>query len=67
MVKATDAAGNVGVSCSTVVVPKSQSKADLDAVNAMAAAAKAYAQSNGGAPPPGYVVTGDGPTIGPKQ
>jgi hypothetical protein len=66
VVKVTDAAGNVGFACSTVVVPKSQSQANKDAVNAQAAAAKAYFQANG-APPSGYFVVGDGPVIGPKQ
>jgi len=66
VVKATDAAGNVGFACSTVVVPKSQSQSDRNAVNAQAAAAKAYFQANG-APPSGYFVVGDGPVIGPKQ
>jgi hypothetical protein len=67
VVKVTDAAGNISVTCATVVVPKSNSKADLNAVNAAAAAAKAYALSHSGTPPPGYFVIGDGPIIGPKQ
>ena len=29
--------------------------------------AAAFAESNGGTPPPGYVISGDGPVIGPKQ
>jgi hypothetical protein len=53
--------------CTTVVVPKSQSAADINSVNAQAAAAKNYCEVNGGAPPPGYFVIGDGPIIGPKQ
>ena len=65
--KATDASGNVAASCNTVVVPKSQSKKDQDAVNAQAAAAKAYCLAHTGAPPPGYFVIGDGPVVGPKQ
>jgi hypothetical protein len=65
--KATDASGNVAASCNTVVVPKSQSKKDQDAVNAQAAAAKAYCFAHNGAPPPGYFVVGDGPVVGPKQ
>jgi hypothetical protein len=40
---------------------------DQDAVNAQAAAAKAYCLAHNGAPPPGYFVIGDGPVIGPKQ
>jgi len=66
VVKATDAAGNVSVTAATVVVPKSNGKSG-DAVNAQAAAAKAYALSHSGAPPPGYFVIGDGPIVGPKQ
>jgi hypothetical protein len=67
VVKATDDAGNVGVACVTVVVPKSQSQADVQAVNAQAASARSYCLANNGAPPPGYFVIGDGPVIGPKQ
>jgi hypothetical protein len=67
VVKVTDAAGNVSVTVATVVVPKSNSKSAGDAVNAQAAAARAYALSHAGAPPPGYFVIGDGPIIGPKQ
>lgn len=64
---ATDAVGNVGSTCCTVVVPHSKSKRDIDSVNAQAAAATAFCQSHNGAAPPGYVVIGDGPVIGPKQ
>jgi len=53
--------------CTTVVVPKSQSAANINSVNAQAAAAKNYCEFNGGAPPPGYFVIGDGPIIGNKQ
>jgi len=67
VVKVTDAAGNVSVTVATVVVPKSNSSAAGNAVNAQAAAAATYALANGGAPPPGYFVIGDGPIIGPKQ
>ena len=67
VVKATDMAGNVGVCCTTVVVPHDQKAASLASVQAQAAAAKAFCQANGGAPPPGYFVIGDGPVIGPKQ
>jgi hypothetical protein len=67
VVTATDAAGNLGVSCSTVVVPQSQSNAAINAVDAAAAAARTFCAANNGAPPPGYVVVGDGPVIGPKQ
>ena len=67
VVKVTDAAGNVSVTVATVVVPRSNSKSAADAVNAQAAAARAFALSHAGAPPPGYFVIGDGPIIGPKQ
>jgi hypothetical protein len=36
-------------------------------VNALAGAAKAFADANGGAPPQGYFVIGNGPVIGSKQ
>jgi hypothetical protein len=67
LVEASDSLGNVAASCNTVVVPKSQSKKDQDAVNAQAAAAKAYCLAHSGTPPPGYFVIGVGPVIGPKQ
>jgi uncharacterized repeat protein (TIGR01451 family) len=51
----------------TVVVPKSSSQANVNAVNAEAAAAKAFADSHNGAAPAGYFVIGDGPIIGNKQ
>jgi len=67
VVKSTDATGTVASSCNTVVVPHSQSKKDKDAVDAKAAAAKAYCQQHSGASPSGYFVVGDGPIIGSKQ
>jgi hypothetical protein len=51
----------------TVVVPKSNSPANVNAVNAEAANAKAFADSHNGAAPAGYFVIGDGPIIGNKQ
>jgi hypothetical protein len=54
------------VSCCTVVVPKSNSPANISSVNSQAAAACAYFQANG-VPPAGYFTIGDGPVIGPKQ
>jgi uncharacterized repeat protein (TIGR01451 family) len=51
----------------TVVVPKSSKQANIDAVIAEAAAAKAYADANNGTAPAGYFVIGDGPIIGNKQ
>jgi hypothetical protein len=64
---ASDSAGNIGASCCTVVVPHSTDAAEIAAVNAQAVAAMAYCAASNGAPPPGYVVVGDGPVIGPKQ
>lgn len=67
VVKATDAAGQTSFATFTVVVPKSSSPANVASVNAQAAAAKAFADANLGAPPAGYFVIGDGPIIGNKQ
>jgi hypothetical protein len=67
VVKATDAAGQTGFATLTVVVSKSNSPANTSAVLAEAAAAKAFADANNGAPPAGYFVIGDGPIIGDKQ
>ncbi|HEX6184409.1 MAG TPA: cadherin-like domain-containing protein [Pyrinomonadaceae bacterium] len=66
-IKATDQSNNTSYSYCTVVVPKSQSKADLSAVNAQAAAAVAAFVANGNNPPAGYFLVGDGPVVGPKQ
>jgi CSLREA domain-containing protein len=66
-IKATDTANNVSYSYCTVVVPHSQSKASLSAVNAQAASAVAAFVGNGNNPPAGFFLVGDGPTIGPKQ
>jgi FtsP/CotA-like multicopper oxidase with cupredoxin domain len=66
VITATDAAGNTKTACHTVVVPKSPSQAHIASVNAQAAAAQAYCILHG-TPPPGFVVIGDGPVIGPKQ
>lgn len=67
VVKATDAAGNVGTCCRTVVVAHDQSPRSLAEVQAQAQSAQAFCQANGGAPPPGYFIIGDGPVVGPKQ
>ena len=67
IVAATDAGGGTGFDTVTVVVPKSQSAADLAAIAAAAAGAKAFADANNGAPPAGYTLVGDGPIVGPKQ
>ena len=67
IITATDSSGNISRNYQTVVVPKSNKQANIDSVNAQAAAAVTYASSNGGSPPPGYFVIGDGLIIGPKQ
>src|SRR5262245_12719161 len=67
VVKATDTAGGTGFGTATVVVPKSSSAADIASVNALADAARSFADANNGNPPAGYFVVGDGPMKGPKQ
>jgi hypothetical protein len=66
VVTATDGSSNVSHQCLTAVVPKSQSAANVAAVNAEAAAASGPCQSTG-LPPAGWFVVGDGPVVGPKQ
>ena len=66
-IKATDTSNNSSYSYCTVVVPRSQSKADLNSVNAQAAAAVAAFVTGGNNPPAGFFLVGDGPVIGPKQ
>ncbi|HSP16619.1 MAG TPA: hypothetical protein VLV78_17875 [Thermoanaerobaculia bacterium] len=66
VVTAADAFANTSHDCLTVVVPKSQSSADLDAVNQQPNAARTQCMASG-MPPPGYFVVGDGPVRGPKQ
>jgi hypothetical protein len=67
VITATDSSGNISRNYQTVVVPKSNKQANVDSVNAQAAAAVSYAHSHAGSPPSGYFVIGDGPIIGPKQ
>ncbi|RKI51147.1 DUF11 domain-containing protein [Corallococcus sp. AB004] len=69
ILKATDAGGKEGVSVETVVVPRNQCPADMNSVNNQAAAARAYALTHNGKPPPGYFAIGEpgAPVIGPKQ
>jgi uncharacterized repeat protein (TIGR01451 family) len=67
VVRSTDGAGSSGFATVTVVVPKSSSAANVNSVNAQAAAAKAFADANNGAAPAGYFAIGDGPIIGNKQ
>ena len=66
VVIATDAAGNVGFDCCTVVVPHSKSKKDIADVDDQAAVAEFFCLEFG-EEPPGFVEVGDGPIIGPKQ
>jgi hypothetical protein len=63
---ATDALGNTGFACCTVVVAHDSSRRSIASVNAQAAAAEAFCRANGTAPPEFFVI-GDGPVIGPKQ
>ncbi|HEY5884521.1 MAG TPA: DNA/RNA non-specific endonuclease, partial [Pyrinomonadaceae bacterium] len=67
VVTATDGSGGTDRSYHTVVVPKNNKQANINAVIAEAAAAQAFAEANGGTPPAGYFVIGDGAIIGPKQ
>ena len=55
VVTAADACGNIGVCCTTVVVPATGSQASLNAVNAQAAAAQAQC-SPAGAPSTPYQI-----------
>lgn len=66
IVTATDNVGNITRAVHTVVVPKNNKPANVAAVEAQAATAKAFAEANG-VPPPSYFVVGDGLIIGPKQ
>jgi hypothetical protein len=66
IVTATDAAGNVSRCCRTVTVAHDQTKASVASVASQAAAARAYCEQHGTAPP-GYFVIGDGQIIGTLQ
>jgi hypothetical protein len=66
IVTAIDPSLNTSRRCVTVVVPKSTSTSDVNAVNAEAAAAASQCQATG-FPPAGYFVVGDGPVVGPQQ
>ncbi len=63
---ATDRAGNTATQCSTVTVPKSNSKAGRDSVLAQAAAARAHCALNGSAPS-GFHLVGEGYVARPNQ
>lgn len=60
-VTATDPSLNTSHKCLAVVVPKSLSAANVNAINAQASAAAAACTASG------LFTVGDGPTIGPKQ
>ncbi len=66
VITATDTHGNKTIAGQTVVVPKDQSAKSATSINAQATATRNYLLLNG-VPPPGYVIVGDGPTLGPKQ
>jgi hypothetical protein len=66
VVTATDGGGNLGFGCCTVTVPQNQTASAISSVTAQAMAAEAVCRTTGG-PPPGYVVVGVGPVVGPKQ
>lgn len=66
IVTATDSTGKFGRRVHTVTVPHSNSPASKASVASQAAAAAAFGQANGTAPP-GFFVVGDGPVAGPKQ
>jgi hypothetical protein len=55
VVRAVDSSGNVGFDCLTVVAPVNLTVGHLTALQADAAAAAAFCEANGGAPPPGFV------------
>jgi hypothetical protein len=67
VLSATDAGGGTGFGTEVVVVPPNKGAGGVSLVNSLAQAAKSWADSNGGTPPPGYVAVGNGPVIGPKQ
>ncbi|MGK2924826.1 MAG: choice-of-anchor Q domain-containing protein [Lysobacterales bacterium] len=66
VVSGADGAGNTGHGCATVVVPHNSSPGSLTQVIGQATAAQAHCEANGGEPPVGFFVIGDGPEIGPK-
>ncbi|HXI59149.1 MAG TPA: hypothetical protein VNO55_23945 [Polyangia bacterium] len=64
---AVDASGHGATACSAVVVPHDQAAASIASIDAAAASAVAFCGAHGGAAPPGYVPSGVGPVVGPKQ
>ena len=67
VVRGTDNSGNTGYTCTTVMVPHDSSNGSKAAVSVQAEDAQTYCEANGGAPPAGYQVIGDGPVMGPKR
>ncbi len=67
VVRTTDASGNASFDCTTATVPLRNDAKAIAAVDAQASMAKAHCLAHGGAPPPNYFVSGDGPVIGKKQ
>jgi hypothetical protein len=65
--EATDAAGNRGVDCCTVVVPHSNSRASLLAVQKQATAARSFCRAHQGAAPVGFLAVEDGARPAPKR
>ena len=65
-VTATDFAGNVGMSCQSVVVPLAHQPASLSSVEGLAASAVAFCKASS-SNNMGYFVIGNGPIIGPLQ
>jgi len=59
VVTATDASGNVGIACCSVVVPHSNSPAALESVRDQAGAAQAFAQAHNGNAPEGFCVVAE--------
>jgi len=62
IITVTDSSGNVVHCCQTVTVPKSQSNASRQSVAAQAAAASAFCEQNGAAPP-GFIGDGGSSTV----
>ena len=66
-VSLTDASGNSSDAASAVIVPRSNSDADITAASTMASAAVSDFLNLNGNPPPGYVEVGVGDPSGPMD